>query len=304
VIAIIAVIVVATVAGYRAEFRYSTGAEELARRLMWTVLWVLMPVIAFFNIASLEIDAGVGAGIAFAWAAIAVTLVSAYVIGAHVLRLSRPAVGALMCVAVFGNTAFLGLPFSVALFGFDELGNAVAYDNLVSTPAFVTIGFSIGAAFGAIGGNARERAVAFITRNPPLWATLAGLVAPAAVAPELLVDGSRLLALAILPIGFFAVGVTLAAETQEGAARFPPRLDAPVAAAVALKLVLPPLVVLGLSRLLIDIPDSYLAQAAMASAINNLVVAHEFELDRGLVAAAIAWSTAIVVPAGAVLALV
>ena len=302
-IAIISVIVVATVSGYGAEFRWRAGAEELARRLMWTVLWVLMPVIAFFNIASLHIDAGVGAGIAYAWIAIAVTLLAAYLLGTRVLHLPRPSVGALMGVAVFGNTAFLGLPFSVALFGFDELGHAVAYDNLVSTPAFVTIGFSIGAAFGARGGDVRERARSFLTRNPPLWATLAGLMAPAALAPELLVDGSRLLALAILPIGFFAVGVTLAAETQEGAARFPPRLDLPVACAVALKLVLPPLIVLGLSQALIDVPEVYLSQAAMASAINNLVVAHEYDLDRGLVAAAIAWSTAIVLPAGAILAL-
>ena len=304
VIAIVAVIVAATVAGYGAEFRYRSAAEALARRLMWTVLWVLMPFVAFFNIASLHIDARVGAGIGFAWIAIAVTLAIAWFLGTRVLHLPRPSVGALMGASVFGNTAFLGLPFTVALFGFDELGHAVAYDNLVSTPAFVTIGFSIGAAFGAIGGNVRERAIAFLTRNPPLWATLAGLAAPAALAPDLLVDASRLLALAILPIGFFAVGVTLAAETVEGAARFPPRLDVPVACAVGLKLVVPPLIVLGLSRAVIDVPDVYLSQAAMASAINNLVVAHEYELDRGLVAAAIAWSTAIVVPAGAVLALV
>ena len=40
----------------------------------------------------------------------------------------------------------------------------------------------------------------------------------------------------------------------------------------------------------------------MASAINTLVVAHEYGLDRGLVAAAIAWSTAVVAVAGVVLA--
>lgn len=302
-IAIVAVIVAATLAGYGAEFRYRAGAEAIARRLMWIVLWLLMPFIAFFNIASLHIDAGVGAGIGFAWLAICVTLVIAWLIATRVLHLPRPSVGALMCVSVFGNTAFLGLPFTVALFGFDDLGNAVAYDNLVSTPAFVTLGFTIGAAFGAIAGGVRERILSFVTRNPPLWAALAGLVAPAALAPDLLVDASRVVALAILPIGFFAVGVTLAAEVEDGAARFPPRLDLPVGVAIGLKLVVPPLIVLGLSRLLIDVPDVYLSQAAMSAAINNLVVAHEFELDRGLVAAGIAWSTAIVVPVGAIVAL-
>jgi malate permease and related proteins len=303
VIPLIAVIGAAALAGYGAEHRFRSGAEQLARRLMWTVLWVLMPIIAFFNIASLHVDAHVGAGIGFAWVAVCVTLAVAYLVGTRVLHLPRPSVGALMTVSVFGNTAFLGLPFTVALFGFDELGAAVAYDNLVSTPAFVTLGFSVAAAFGAIGGGVRERALGFLTRNPPLWAALAGLVAPEALAPDVLVDASRVIALAILPIGFFAVGVTLAAEAEEGTARFPPPLGAPVVWAVALKLLVPPLIVLGLSRLVIDVPDVYLSQAAMASAINNLVVAHEFELDRGLVAAAIAWSTAVVVPVGALVAL-
>jgi predicted permease len=262
-----------------------------------------MPFVAFFNIAALHIDAHVGAGIGFGWIGIVVSASAAYVLGMRVLRLPRATVGALMTTSGFGNTGFLGLPFAVALLGFGQLANAVAYDNLVSTPAFVTIAFSIGAALGTVGDNVRTRVLAFVARNPPLWATLAGLAAPAALAPHALVDASRLVAVGILPIGFFAVGVTLSSEAIEGVARFPPRLDAPVACALLLKLVLLPLVVLVLSRTLIGVPDVYLSQAAMASAIGNLVVAHEYGLDRRLVAAAIAWSTAIVVPVGAVVAL-
>ena len=52
-----------------------------------------------------------------------------------------------------------------------------------------------------------------------------------------------------------------------------------------------------------DVPESYPSQAAMASAINTLVIAHEYGLDRALVAAAIAWSTVIVVAAGLLAAL-
>jgi predicted permease len=61
-----------------------------------------------------------------------------------------------------------------------------------------------------------------------------------------------------------------------------------------------PAIVLALSTAILRVPDSYLTQAAMASAINCMVVARTFGLDRGLVAAAIAWSTAIVVAAGLV----
>jgi malate permease and related proteins len=292
-----------TAAGFGAEHRYQAAAERFARRLMWVVLWVLMPVVTFFNIASLHLTARVGAGIAYGWVAIFATLAVAYVVGSRLLRLPRPSVGALMCVAAFGNTGYLGIPFTGALFGLDQIPNAVAYDTLVSSVALVTVGFSVGAAFGSVGERPRDRVAAFFLRNPPLWAALLGLLAPDALAPGWAVDASRVLVVAILPVGFFAIGVTLGAEREEGVARFPPPLTRDVVAAVALKLVLPPLVVLALASAWIDVPDAYLSQAAMASGLNTLVVAHNYGLDRRLTAATIAWSTAIVAVVGLVAAL-
>ena len=60
---------------------------------------------------------------------------------------------------------------------------------------------------------------------------------------------------------------------------------------------------LALSQAVHEVPESYVFQAGMASAINGLVVAHEYGLDRALVASAIAWSSVIVVAGGLVLAL-
>jgi predicted permease len=72
---------------------------------------------------------------------------------------------------------------------------------------------------------------------------------------------------------------------------------------VLLKLVLPVAILFGLSTAFIPVPHAYLTQAAMAAGINNLVVASEYGLDRRLAAAVIAWSTAIVVAVGVVVAL-
>jgi len=77
-----------------------------------------------------------------------------------------------------------------------------------------------------------------------------------------------------------------------------------VAVALGLRLALAPAIMLALSESVHEVPESFLPQAAMASAINGLVIAHEYGLDRGLVASVIAWSTAIVVAGGLVLALV
>lgn len=302
-IPIAAVIGAATAVGVGAEHRWAEGAERLASRLMSLVLWFALPVAAFFNLAALEFNARIGAGLAFAYVAFAVTLALAYVVGTYVLKLSRPGVGALMCVAAFGNTGYLGLPFNAALFGFDDIGTAVVYDVLISSTLLVTVGFSIGAAFGTVASRPRDRLWAFISRNPPLWATVAGLLAPEALAPDVLVDASRILVFAILPIGFFAVGVTLAREAEEGAAKFPPPVNSPVLAGVVLKLAVLPGILLALAALIADVPDTYPVQAAMATGINTMLIADEYGLDRALTAAVIAWTTVIVVAVGLVVAL-
>lgn len=302
-IALAAVIAVATVIGFRVEGRLGERAERAARRITQLMLWGLLPPVAFLNIAALQLSAKVGAGIGFAYAALAITGGAAFLLGTYLLRLPRPAVGALMLGAAFANTGYLGLPFNAALFGRDALPNAVAYDILVTTFGLLTVGFSIGAAFGTVAERPRDRVAAFFMRNPPLWACLLGFLAPAALAPAWAVDASQHVVFAILPLGFFVVGVTLAAEAEDGAIRFPPPLGAPVLTALALKLLVAPATVLALSGLVLGVPEPYLVQAAMATAINAIVIAHEYGLDRGLVAAAIAWSTAVVVTAGLAVAL-
>ena len=302
-IGLAAVIVAATAAGFGVEHRLGERAEEISRRVVWLMLWVLGPPVVFLNIAALELTAEVGAGIGFAYAALALSIAAAYAIGTWVLHLPRRGVGALMLVAGFANTGYLGLPFTAALFGLDELPSAVAYDVVVTTLGIFTLGFSIGAAFGTVGEGPRERATAFFARNPMLWACAAGFLAPDLLAPDWAVSAAQVAVFALLPLGFFVVGVTLATEAEEGSLRFPPALTPAVGVALTLRLLVSPAIVLALSAAILEVPDSYLAQAAMASAINAIVVAHTYDLDRRLVASAIAWSTALVVAAGLVVAL-
>ena len=128
-------------------------------------------------------------------------------------------------------------------------------------------------------------------------------LAPASLAPDVLVDASRVAVIAFVPLGFFAVGVTLAAESEEGALPFPPPMTPPVASAIGLRLLVAPAVLLALATPLVTLPDAYLLMAAMPTGINTLVVAHVYGLDLRIAAGAIAWSTTIVVAAGVAAAL-
>lgn len=298
VLAIVATIVGSTGAGVWAEHRYGGRAGLAARRGMLAVLYVILPPAIFFNLARAEIDVDAGIGVALGLVSLAALAACAWAVGSRVLKLGRPAIGAVICAALVVNTGYLGYPVVAALLGFGALSEAVAYDVLVSMPALLVGAFAVGAAFGdRAGEGVRERTAAFLTRNPPLYAALGALLAPEALAPDLLVDASRIAIIAILPLGFFAVGAVLAEEAEEGRLGFPPRLDRAVASAVALRLVAGPGLLLLLALPLIELPDTYLLLAAMPSGLNTMVVAHAYGLDVRIAAGAIAWSTAIAVAA-------
>ena len=302
-LAVAVAIAVSVAAGVAAERRWTDRTQAATRTMLSALLWTVIPFVTFFTLARLEIDTGVGAGLVFAYAELAIVGVIAWLLATRVLGLSRASTGALICVVVLANTGYLGVPLTAAVLGTDELAEAIAFDTVVSGPMFYVVGFAIGAAFGtAAGETRRDRILAFFSRNPPLVAVVAALLAPDALAPDVLVDVAYVVVYAILPVGFFALGVNLAAESDEGKLAFPPPFGAPVAAGLVLRLLAAPALMVGLAALIVRVPDAYLVQAAMPSGINSLIVAHAYGLDLRLISAVLAWSTGIVVAAAVVIA--
>ena len=302
--AVVALAIVAfTGAGVAVERRWRERAGALSRRLIDLMVWVVMPPIVFLVIARLHLGGGVGIGLLLGYLELAVVGGAAYLLGSRVLRLARPSVGSLVCVTILANTGYLGIPLNAALLGRDAVAPAIAWDTVVSNVVLYTAAYAVGAALGTTAGQTpRERARAFLTRNPVLIAAVAGLLAPGVLAPTPLVHAAELASFALLPLGFFILGINLMHESEDGTLRFPPPFTAPVATAVGLRLLAAPALLLALSRLTTQVPDAYVVQAAMASGINSLVVAHLYGLDLPLAADAIAWSTAIVVAAALALA--
>lgn len=291
-------IVAATAAGVASERRFGPAAQTASRRAIDVLLWFVLPFVTFFTVARLKIDAGVGVGLGLAYAELAIVGVLAYLAGSRLLHLRRHQTGALIVVCIMANTGYLGVPLCAALLGTDQLAEAIAFDTVVSGPMFFGVSFAVGAAFGTAAGDTfGKRVRAFLFRNPPLAAVIAALVAPDALAPDVMVDIAGVLVFVVLPVAFFILGVNLAAEAEDGALAFPPPMTRPVAVALGLRLLAAPALMLGLVALTVDVPDAYLVQAAMPSGINSLVVAHAYGLDVGLTATTIAWSTAIVVVA-------
>lgn len=287
--------------GVWSEKRRPREAVALARKLLLVMLYVLVPPVIFFNLAAASISVDNGIGIAIGLFNMALIGVAVWFVAARLLRLGRPQTGAVLCAAIVANTTYLGYPLTVALLGRDHLSTGVLFDVLVGGPTLMFGAFGVGAAFGTKAGEGMsERVRAFFTRNPPLYAAVLGLLAPDALAPQVLVDASQILAVAILPLGFFAVGATLAEGAEQGELPLPPPMSKPVALATSGRLVLAPALLMLLSAPLIDLPSAYRLMSAMPTGINALVVSHAYGLDNRIVAETITWSTAIVILAALV----
>jgi predicted permease len=284
-------------AGVEAEKHAGARAGVWARGILKFLLYVVMPLVAFFNIARLEVDADVGFGIVLGWTALALTALVGWLIGRRVLHLEKPTAGVLAIVGLQANTGLMGVAVAGAILGFSHVSEAVAYDALVQQPVFFIGSFAIAAATGTKAGETvPERIRAFFVRNPPLIAVALALVAPEALAPDVLVDASHILVLCVPVLGFFAVGVTLAEEAEEGAMKFPPPFTPQIGVAILLRGLVAPLVLLGLAAPFIDLPDAFLLAATMPAGLHIVVLAHIYGLDVPFAAGAITWTTMVAVP--------
>ena len=257
--------------------------------MLWVSLWAILPVVTFFNFARFEPSAEVGAGLAFAYLGLATALVVAWLLARGPLRLEGHTRGAFMCAAFHANTGFLGLPFTAALLGRDALPEAITYDQLVSTPWLLVVAFSIGAAHRDERHAAERGLRAFLTRNPALYALVAGLLAPDALAPD--VGGGRLERARGRDGAARLLRARRLRDRGRAAARFPPPLTQPVAAAVIVKLTVPVAVVAACAALIHDVPDAFLVQAAMPTGLNSLLLVAAYSLDRAIISGAIVYST-------------
>jgi malate permease and related proteins len=291
-------VIAATAAGILLEHT-TAFAPWLARRCLSLMLYVLVPFVAYTSFAHLHVSIDAGVGLVLAYAGLGTGGALAYAIGKHWLALPRPSLGALVCSVLLVNTAYLGLPMTVAVLGTSHLSQAVAYDQVVSGPMLFTVGFAVGAAFGTARARAGgARVLGVVTRNPPLIAAIAGLLVPTSLAPHGLVVASHYVVDALLVIGFVAVGISLSTERREDRAPLLERPDRRVGVALALRFATTTSL-LGLASLVgVAIPSAYLLQAAMPSGINSLIVGHAFGLDQHLIATMIVWSTLAVLVVG------
>jgi predicted permease len=302
---IVLTVIAATAVGLAAERRDNARAHVARQTILQLMLWALVPFVAYVNIARAHLSLDATLSIAIAAASIVVAGTIMWRLARGPFALPDATTGAAIVTTIQANTAYFGLPLIAALFSRAELSQAVVYDGLVSLPLFVIGSYSVGARLGhAREGGVREQLRTGLLRNPVLWAVVAALLVPEAWAPEALVGPSHAAVYALLPLGFFVVGVTLGDEATDGTLRIPPPLTPPIAAVVLLRMAFVPLVLLVVGLVLIDVPAPFYLMAAMPVGVNTVLVGHATGLDLRLTSSAIAWTTVVALVGIAVLTLV
>ncbi|HXH64215.1 MAG TPA: AEC family transporter [Mariprofundaceae bacterium] len=200
----------------------------------------------------------------------------------------RPAVGALLLAAAFGNVTYLGLPVLTQTFGTWSQFIAIQFDLLANTPLLFTVGILVARHFGTQGGGAHP--FMGLVRVPAVWAAICGLSLSALSVhqPAWLSQSLATLGSAVVPLMLLSVGMAM--RWQAGWAGRIPVLF-PV---LVIQLVLMPLIAWGMCHI-VDMPERLrvpvLVEAAMPSMVLGLVLCDRFRLDSGLYAEAVTLST-------------
>lgn len=144
-------------------------------RLIWAaeryVLNFALPAVIIAKMTTVKIDADLLVPFIAAWGCIIGCSCAVYFIG-RARNWSRQTIGALMLVAVLGNTSFLGLGMVRGLLGEDHLSAAIAYDQLGTFLGLAIYGSYISGRFGT-GESGAKAIVRRLSRFGPFLALVA-----------------------------------------------------------------------------------------------------------------------------------
>jgi predicted permease len=267
------------ISGYMAQKVITTQQQtRWADRLNRFVVYVSLPALVFVYMVKLDIDARFILPIASAWGLFALS-VALLLLLSHVFQWSHSVAGALLMTIPFGNTSFLGIPFTKAFFGGTGIPYAIIYDQLGSFLILSTAGIVILSLYSTQQttlGKILYRIVTF----PSFVALLIALTLDAQTPPMWLMTLLGYLAATLTPIALLSIGLHLKLRLE-------PDKIIPLGAGLFIKLILAPLVVLGIF-LFLDL-HSLSAQvstleAGMGPMISSAMLAMMAGLERRFVA--------------------
>ena len=203
-------------------------------------------------------------------------------------KLSDRTRATLLLCGMFGNVLFMGLPLLGFVFGQAGERYPVFADVLATTPLVWTLGVWVAT---RLGSHHPEEGKGFwhsLLRLPPVWAFVTGMACNAAGLPvEPLARAARFMGQPTIPLMIFVIGLAVPWHDL--------RPNLPVMVAVAIKLILMPLVALGTMHAagygLSEPGLAAIVETAVPTMVLAIVFADLFHLDTRAAALVMGWST-------------
>lgn len=213
-----------------------------ARTLNLFVIYVSLPALILVQIWRMPSASGIGIVLAIPWLMLAVSS-GLIVLMAKLLSWPRDITGALLLLVPLGNTSFLGIPMVTAFFGEQGVPFAVLYDQLGSFLALSTYGAMVIAVFGGQQRPGLAMMAKKVVTFPPLIALAIAFLTRPLSPPPILHEVCATVAASLVPVVMVAVGLQLRLRIAKGSL-------GPFSLGLAVKLVIAPLIALGVVKAL------------------------------------------------------
>ncbi len=242
--------------------------EEDSKAFIDYVIYFALPLTVFKSVRELGYGRDVSEVVIFAWGTILLSAVLSLGVG-KLLKLKGGRLRAFILVSTFGNTAFMGYPFTYALFGEEGLRYAIIYDQLGSFLAVITLGL-----FVSVGRFSLREVLLF----PPFWGILGGFLLSGIYLPDYVERFIDVSSRSLIPVILFSLGLKLNFRDMKSSVGLS-------FAVLGLKMIAVPLVLLSLLKLMGAQALHYkviLLESSMPPMVMAAVLAMRYSLDEKL----------------------
>lgn len=279
-------LVVVVGVGVLMDRRFKLNLESLVK----LNLYVMVPAFIFARLLDTPM-AGHEAGriMATAFTTLMLCGVVSFFVG-RALHLNGAAQKAHSLASMLGNCGNFGLPLVTLAFG-KEAAAVQVYVLVTMNVSTFTVGLFLANADAAGGWRSHAKAVTATLRQPAIYAVTAAVICKNFDIPvqsvTFLWEPIKMIADALIGFALLTLGVQLS-QTQ------PAPLRAPLISALAIRLLMGPVIAYGLTELM-HFPKAIAAviilTAGSPTAVNSALLAHEFGGDRSFATASVYYST-------------
>ena len=241
------------------------------------IINISLPALALYSIHELEFSAQLLFPVFMPWVVFICGAAIFYLLG-RIFAFDERSTGCLMLTAGLGNTSFVGLPMIAAFYGMEYTGIGVLCDQPGSFLALSTLGIMVAAKYSA-GRPSPMQIINKIALFPPFQAMVLALFLRPVEYHPWAVDVMKSLGATITPLALVSVGLQMRMSALKGN-------GLKLALGLSYKLVLAPLIVLGLFVFVLGGSGKVLQitifEAAMGPMITAAIVAMDHDLNRPL----------------------